>query len=647
MSFDIGENVGPYRITDRLGQGGMATVFRAYHPNLDRYVAIKVLHAALKEDPTFLARFQREAQIVAKLEHPSIVPIYDFNDHKGEPYLVMKFIEGETLKSRLRQNPLTLSETLHTMTAVAEALTYAHERGILHRDVKPSNVLLEHGETPYLADFGLARMASAGESTLSQDVMLGTPQYISPEQAQGYKDLDAGTDIYSLGVVLYELVVGRVPFNADTPFAIVHDQIFSPLPMPSKVNPQVPPEVERVLLKALAKNRADRYASAVDLVRDFKFAVEEAGLTELSASKYRVPIPGTATTLSTETVPPPDSSPVPVAAAAGMPSIPAPMPSVVGTGSSVAERYARQRRRANFWILGGLFSLILTCLVGMFLAISLTSDAAIRGSLFVAGPPPGGPGQGPGERPSAPAQVNQNVQPSLSPTIKATISSAVSSTLGPTVTPFPLPSLAQAEKMAADNPNDPIPHFIAAIVLSREGRRPRAQDQFQEGLDLAKDNPALLMQIGQQFAQLDQQQTPAALVYTYAYAAAPTDPTVRDVAGQYLFKYVTDSSQPDQQGARGVVMKMDDLSQQHKTAALAAFAGLGYQLLNQPIDGAKAMDNAAKFGDDVPEVHLVRGILLAAQNNTDDARREFKAVISSGAPTWAVEEAKERAPKGT
>src|SRR5258708_32214312 len=201
----------------------------------------------------------------------------------------MKFIEGETLKARLGGEPLNLDETLHVMTAVGEALTYAHERGVLHRDVKPSNILVEKGVTPYLADFGLARMASAGESTLSQDMMLGTPQYISPEQAQGVKDIDGTTDVYSLGVVLYELVAGRVPFNADTPYAIVHDHIYSPLPMPSKVNPQVPPAVERVLLKALAKERADRYTTPSQMVEAFRQAVHHSNLTELSTGKYRVP----------------------------------------------------------------------------------------------------------------------------------------------------------------------------------------------------------------------------------------------------------------------------------------------------------------------------------------------------------------------
>ena len=273
MSFTIGENVGPYRIIEQLGQGGMATVFKAYHAALDRYVAIKVLHPAFKEEPNFLSRFQREARVVARLEHPNIVPIYDFAEHKGQPYLVMKFIEGQTLKAHMNEKPLTKEEAVQIVDDVGGALAYAHKQGVLHRDVKPSNVLLSPEGSIYLADFGLARMAQAGASTLSKDVMLGTPQYISPEQGQGVRDLDQGTDIYSFGVLLYEMVVGRVPFNADTPFSIIHDHIYTPLPLPSTVNPNVPEVVERVLLKSLAKDRKDRFETVEQQVLAFRTAV--------------------------------------------------------------------------------------------------------------------------------------------------------------------------------------------------------------------------------------------------------------------------------------------------------------------------------------------------------------------------------------
>jgi serine/threonine protein kinase len=283
MSFREGENVGPYRILNKIGQGGMATVFKAYHPALDRYVAIKVLHPAFMEDPNFLARFQREARVVAKLDQPNIVPIYDYAEHAGLPYLVMKFIEGETLKARLQQAGIPSVESIPISEAVGKALTYAHERGILHRDIKPSNILLTSDGNVYLADFGLARIAEAGQSTLSSDRMLGTPQYISPEQAQGVVDLDEGTDIYSLGIVFYEIAVGKVPFNADTPFSIIHDHIYTPLPLPTEINPYVDTKVEQVLLKALAKDRADRFKCVDDLVSAYCTAVlddqkESAGI---------------------------------------------------------------------------------------------------------------------------------------------------------------------------------------------------------------------------------------------------------------------------------------------------------------------------------------------------------------------------------
>jgi serine/threonine protein kinase len=284
MPFTTGENVGPYRIVEQLGQGGMASVYKAYHPALDRYVAMKVLHPAFMEDPNFLARFQREARVVAKLDHPNIVPIYDFAEHEGQPYLVMKYIQGETLKARLAKSPLGPNDGLKVIDAVGRGLSYAHSQGILHRDIKPSNVLLTQDGQIYLADFGLARIAQAGESTLSNDMLLGTPQYISPEQARGERDLDAGTDIYSFGVVIYEMVVGRVPFNADTPFSIVHDHIYTPLPMPRTINPKVPQAVERVLLKALAKDRADRYSTVADLVEGLHAALKGGELPAAGSS---------------------------------------------------------------------------------------------------------------------------------------------------------------------------------------------------------------------------------------------------------------------------------------------------------------------------------------------------------------------------
>jgi len=280
MAFSVGETVGPYRIVEQVGQGGMATVYKAYHAALDRCVAIKVIHPALLQDPSLLARFQREARLVAKLDHPNIVPIYDYAEQDGRPYLVMKFIEGETLKARLAQSQIDADGITHITEAVGAALTYAHKHCILHRDIKPSNVLLASDGQIYLADFGLARIARSGDSTLTSDMFLGTPQYISPEQALGNKKLDEGTDIYSFGVMLYEIIVGKVPFSSDTPFSIIHDHIYTPLPLPRQVNPNVSESIELVLLKALAKESQDRYMDVDSMVKAFQQAWQEKARSE-------------------------------------------------------------------------------------------------------------------------------------------------------------------------------------------------------------------------------------------------------------------------------------------------------------------------------------------------------------------------------
>jgi serine/threonine protein kinase len=350
MPFVLGGTIGPYRLVEQLGQGGMATVYKAYHPALDRCVAIKALHPAFLEDPNFLARFQREARMVAKLEHPNIVPIYDFSEHEGRPYLVMKYIEGQTLKAHLSNPPIPVAEILRITDAVGAALQYAHERNILHRDIKPSNVILSGDGAVFLADFGLARIAQGSTSTLTSDMLVGTPQYISPEQAQSVTDLDGRTDIYSFGVMLYEMFVGRVPFSADTPFSIIHDHIYTPLPLPRLVNPGVSERLEQVLLKALAKNRDDRFASVNELVQALHGAVEAAG-TLIPA----VPIPSADKTAAAA-APPPDTSSSQTQVSPAVPASPSPS--------------GPQKRQVWLWILGSmvLAFLLLASLGGLYRA---------------------------------------------------------------------------------------------------------------------------------------------------------------------------------------------------------------------------------------------------------------------------------------
>jgi serine/threonine protein kinase len=269
MSFTMGTIVGPYQIQKQLGQGGMATVYKAYHPALDRYVAIKVMDASLSKEQGFIERFRREARVVARLDNSHIVPVYDFDEQDGQPYIVLKFIDGQNLVDRMRASPISRSEILKIISAVGNGLQYAHNRGVLHRDVKPSNVLMASDGKVYLTDFGLARILES-TSSLTGDMIVGTPHYMSPEQAMNAEKLDEGTDIYSFGIMIYEMVIGCLPFDGDTTFSVIEDHIHKAPPLPTSIKPDLPVEVERVILKTLEKQRSDRYAKVSDLVNAFK-----------------------------------------------------------------------------------------------------------------------------------------------------------------------------------------------------------------------------------------------------------------------------------------------------------------------------------------------------------------------------------------
>ncbi len=265
-----GWELGSYRVVTALGDGGMARVYKAFQPAVNRYVALKVLPRQFSADPHLLQRFQREANLVARLQHPHIVPVFDFGESDGYAFLVMPLIRGGTLASLLR---LPLTETARVIRQVAEALDYAHANGVTHRDLKPSNILIDEGGNCLLADFGIARVAE-GATTLTQaGSLLGTPAYMSPEQAIG-EAVGPASDIYSLGIVLYELLTGRVPFQAETPVAIALQHVAAPLPRPRRFNPAMTPALEAVVLKALARRPTERFASAGALARAFSAAVE-------------------------------------------------------------------------------------------------------------------------------------------------------------------------------------------------------------------------------------------------------------------------------------------------------------------------------------------------------------------------------------
>ncbi|NOH04219.1 MAG: serine/threonine protein kinase [Chloroflexi bacterium] len=579
MSFAVGENVGPYRIIEQLGQGGMATVFKAYHASLDRYVAIKVLHQAFNEDSTFLGRFQREARVVAKLEHPNIVPIYDYSEHEKRPYLVMKFIEGDTLKARLNKGPLSSQEIEQVVDSVGSALGHAHKQGILHRDIKPSNVLISTDGVMYLADFGLARIAQAGESTLSADSIMGTPQYISPEQAMGKKELDSGTDIYSFGVMLYEMVVGQVPFSADTPFSIIHDHIYTPLPLPMDINPNVPEPVQRVLLKALAKDRSDRYVTIEELCAAFKSAWVTAG----------VPMQGTAITMR------PQRLKEPVAA----PSVEQP------AVKTAAAKSPAVKRSPWGWVAAGLV-LILCMAVGLF---------AVRGL--------------PRFRNQQPTKVPTSAP--VLPTVPKQLPSPEAGVLPTPPQDLP-PGVAAAYELVQKNPGDPDAHLLLSLALWDDGQTPASMEELAQASNLAgPTNKDFFLKAAHEF-KAREARVPTAGMYMrlapiYRIEGGEIPEEVMMGLRESVYKAAGEKNMP----LFVFYERIDNVN-----LPLGYIARGRYALHHGSIEEAKLqLENADKLKPEMYEIPLLRAEIAIKEGRRDDARALLLSLSSDlGAPEW-------------
>ena len=276
-----GQILGKYRVLEPLGRGGMARVYRAYHPQLDRYVALKVLRSDLVEDEEFLMRFRREARAIAALRHSNIVQVFDSDVEGNIYYIVLELLEGDTLKTRLndyrvRDERMPLGEIVRVMLDVLDGLAYAHSEGMVHRDLKPANILLTKRGEAVITDFGIAQIVGSTQHTAS-GALMGTLNYMAPEQGlEGQSDVRS--DIYSLGIMLYEMLTQRVPFDADTPLAVLMKHLNDPLPLPRQIEPGIPEPFERVVLKALSKRPADRHQTAEEMSEALYEAAGEAGI---------------------------------------------------------------------------------------------------------------------------------------------------------------------------------------------------------------------------------------------------------------------------------------------------------------------------------------------------------------------------------
>ncbi|MBL8057518.1 MAG: protein kinase [Anaerolineales bacterium] len=323
----------------------MATVFLARDPSIDRQVAIKVLPPQFTHDPQFLARFRREAKVIAALEHAYIVPVYDYGEQEGQPFLVMRYMAGGALSERMKGQPLSPAAVAHIVLRLAEALDEAHSHGIIHRDLKPSNVMFDARGQAFLSDFGIAKMVESSTlASLTGSSVVGTPAYMSPEQAVGDRGVDGRSDVYSLGVMVYEMLTGHHPYQADTPVRLLLKHVTEPVPqldLGELSRLGLPEGMNTVLARALAKKPDERFGSAAEMTGSL---VDVLGATRAPALDFRL-TPTTPALTPPQPVRPPTAAPTladPPAPATGAPTQAAPATGPAsGAGTTGAGRPAR------------------------------------------------------------------------------------------------------------------------------------------------------------------------------------------------------------------------------------------------------------------------------------------------------------------
>lgn len=259
------EKIGRYEIKGELGRGGMATVYRAWDPSFEREVAIKVLPRELLHDPQFRDRFRREIKTIASLEHPAIVPVYDVGEEGDVPYFVMRFMPGGSLSQWIEKGKFSLEDAARIIERLSSALAYAHRHGLIHRDLKPDNILFDNNGDPFISDFGVAKITDSSTNMTGSGI-IGTPAYMSPEQAQG-EPVDARSDIYGLGVIIFQMLSGHQPYEATTPMGVAVKHITDPVPDILSINPELGPATDKVIKTAMAKDRDQRYPTATELSR--------------------------------------------------------------------------------------------------------------------------------------------------------------------------------------------------------------------------------------------------------------------------------------------------------------------------------------------------------------------------------------------
>ncbi|MDX2141100.1 MAG: protein kinase [Chloroflexota bacterium] len=597
--------IGQYRILEPVGQGGMATVYKGYHARLDRIVAIKMIHRQYLDDPGFVARFEREAQIVAKLDHPNLVPVYDYAEHDGQPYIIMKFIEGTTLKHVMAQGAVPIADIIEVMSRVASALDYAHSRGVLHRDIKPSNVMLDRDGMPYLADFGLARLAVGGATTLSQDMLIGTPFYMSPEQARGDDSIDARADIYSLGVVLYELLTGTVPYSGATPYTIIQQHISAELPPPRSINASIPVALEAVLLKALAKDRNQRYAAAGELMGELRTAASEnmstlANPNAISlresivvASHARRRTAGVSTPMT-----PPSTAPG-VAAFTAETNRATQTPTAPPTVASPVQ--ARKPRNAIWFVALGV-ALTLLLLVGLFI---LTRPGRNLPPAFVENDPP------------------------------------------PQVLAIEELSLEDAQALVSTNPDDPSAHLALFRAQLVAGQTEELWDTLAAGLPSAGNAAQYLLSAASTASAMEANGVAIAIVREGLIELAddPSFAAFREYGGRALYDVSTTGNALDLFDLRQI-REFDEGAERLQSPIYSTIRARVLLEMQRPRRGdqiAEAiLESTLTRAPNLPEALLVLGEVYAVRGQREEARTYWQQALNvPDAPEWVRERARQ------
>ncbi len=452
MTLQPGTTLGNYQIVEKIGAGGMGAVYKAYQPSLGRYVAIKVLPPQTAGDPSFSERFAQEARAVGKLRHPNIVTAFDFTQQDDVAYLVSDYIDGGTLADQLG-TPLPLEYAMGILGPIAAALDYAHARGIVHRDIKPQNVLMTREGTPVLTDFGLAKIVGPGSGMTQAGSLMGTADYMAPELAGGAEAAGPAADQYALGIIAYQMLVGRHPFPSDNPLSALMAHVNKPVPLPSQLGVVLPPGVEAALIRALAKKPEERFARSGDFVRGLAGSQYSVPPTSPAATAFAAPAispsqPPIVPTIPPETAVSPFVSPsdlVSPVARVMPPPPPAPTEPALAVpvlaGGAAAAVIAAPQARAPFpWrraIVPGILVLVLAIL-------------ALRGG---------------GERNAAQGRTNapqRTAQQTVAPTTAPTVAPTVAPTIAPTVAPTLAPT-ARPTTVADDYGNTPA---TAAVIAA-------------------------------------------------------------------------------------------------------------------------------------------------------------------------------------